>query len=113
MNLIIEFGIVAAFSLGNTFWEKKDFQQPYLLVEKSFYDDFYFKSLNSSRTNAVRINMANPQTALWEVGFGYRKKIDNGLLDVSIGHVSEHEVGAQDKRTESYDLVKISYRLEY
>ena len=113
MNLIIEFGITAALSIGNSPWSKKDFQTPYLMVEKSIYDDFYFKSYNSSRTQAVRLNMMNPKTALWEVSGGYRTRIDDGILDVSIGHQSEHEVGAFDKLTESYDFAKISYRLEY
>ena len=113
MNLIIEFGIMAAFSISNSPYGKKDFQQPYLLVEKSVYEDFYFRSLNSSRTQAIRLNQMNPQTALWEVDVGYKTEIDGGTLDVSVGHVSEHEVGALDRLTESHDQIKISYRLEY
>ena len=112
-NLIIEFGIMAAFSISNTPWNKKDFQTPYLLVEKSAYEDFYFRSFNSSRTQAVRLNQMNPQTALWDVSFGYKAEIDGGILDISIGHQSEHEVGKLDKLTESFDYAKISYRLEY
>lgn len=113
MNLILELGITASLSIGNSPWSKKDFQTPYLMVEKSIYDDFYFRSYNSSRTQAVKINMMNPKTALWEVNFGYKTKIENGLLDISIGHTSEHEVGAYDKLTESFDQIKVSYRLEY
>jgi len=113
MNLIIEFGIMAAFSLSNTPYEQKDFQQPYLMVEKSIYEDFYFKSVNSSRTQAISLNKMNPKTAQWEVDFGYKTQIDGGCLDVSFGHVSEHEVNGLDKLTESHDQVKISYRLEY
>ncbi len=83
------------------------------MVEKSIYEDFYFRSYNSSRTMAKRINQGNPKTALWEVSFGYKAEVDNGLLDISIGHQSEHEVGSKDRLTESYDYAKISYRLEY
>lgn len=113
MNLIIELGIMAAFNLGNTPFEKKDFQVPYLMIEKYIYDDFYFKSLNQSRTNAVKINMMNPKTMLWDVELGYKHKIENGLITFGVGHQSEHEVANKDKLTESFDYLKASIRFEY
>ena len=113
MSLILEVGLLAAFSLGNTPYEKKDFQVPYLLVEKSVYESFYFKSVNSSRTMFQALDTANPQTMLWTIETGYKAQIDNGLLRISIGHTSEHEVAKTDKFTESYNYINVSYRLEY
>lgn len=105
---------MAAFGIGNTPYDtKQDFQKPYLLIEKSVYESFYFKSLNSSRTMFQKIDSANPQTMLWNIEFGHYATIDNGKLKVAIGHTSEHEVAKVDKLTESYNYVTISYRLEY
>lgn len=113
-NLILELGLTAMFSIGNTHWpDKNDHQTPYLLIEKSVYESFYFKSLNSSRTKAQKIDCANPQTMLWTVEFGHKSELDGGLLKVAIGHTSEHEVSTQDKYTESYNYIAISYRMEY
>lgn len=113
-NLILEIGMLMAFSLGNTPWEpKRDFQKPYLMIEKSIYEDFYFKSLNSSRTEWARVDAANPKTMLWTVEFGYKTEIDNGIFKLGIGHTSEHEVNNVNKHTESYHYLNMSYRLEY
>lgn len=111
--MILEFGIIAALSVGNSPWSKKDFQQPYLLVEQNVNNEIYFRSFNSSRTMAKRLNQFDPQTALWDISAGYRKDISDGTLDVSLGHQSEHEVGKVDKLTESFDYIKASYRIEY
>ncbi len=114
MSLILEVGLLAAFSLGNTPWQPKhDFQIPYLLIEKSVYESFYFKSVNSSRTEWSTITAANPKTMLWTVETGYKAKVENGLLTIAMGHTSEHEVNAIDSKTESYNYVSIKYRMEY
>lgn len=110
MSLILEVGLIAAFGVSNTSFEnKQDFQTPYVLIERSISDDFYAQIYNSSRVQAVRLNMANPKTALWQVEAGWRS---NGLT-LALGHVSEHEVGSPDKNTNSNDYVKISFREEY
>lgn len=115
MSLILELGMLAAMNIGNTPYEmKKDFQKPYLMIEKSINESFYFKSLNSSRTEwSKKFDEANPKTMQWTVELGYKTQFDNGLLRLSIGHTSEHEVGKVDKLTESYNYANISYRLEY
>jgi hypothetical protein len=110
MGLILEVGLIAAFGVANTpFDNKSDYQTPYILVERSIYEDFYASVYNSSRTQAKRLNMADPKTALWQVEVGLRK---HGLT-LAFGHVSEHEVGSSDKLTQSNDYVKISIREEY
>lgn len=113
MNLILEVGILYAFSLGNTPFNKKDFQTPYLLIEKYITDDIYFKSYNTSRTQAVKLNTMNPKTALWDIAIGYKYEYENNIFKIEIGHQSEHEVGSADKLTESFDYIKASYRVEY
>lgn len=110
MGLILEVGLIAAFGVGNTpFENKQDFQTPYILVERSIYEDFYASVYNSSRTQAKRLNMADPKTATWQVEAGWRS---NGFT-LAAGHVSEHEVGATDKNTTSNDYIKVSFREEY
>lgn len=113
MGLILELGILAAFNLGNSPYEKKEFQQPYVLIEKSLSENYYFKVYNSSRTQRESPTNWNPQTGLWQVGAGYNFKVDNQIFKFEAGHISEHEVGSFDKNTESYDYAKISYRIEY
>lgn len=113
MNLIIEFGLMAALTVANSPHGKQSFQVPYLLVEKRVYEDFYFKSVNSSRTEMARLNHMNPKNMKWEIAFGYKTKFQDGVLDLSLGHISQHEVNAVDSLTESHDFIKVSYRLEY
>lgn len=113
MSLILELGVVAAFNLANTPYEKKDTQLPYLYVEKSITDNTYFSILNSSRTNATKLDRANPKTALWTVSGGYKFKVDNQVFNFELGHQSEHNVDSKDEFTESYNFVKLSYRVEY
>lgn len=108
MSLIVEAGIVAAFSLSSVQWQERDTQYPYLYVEKTVTENTFLSVLNSSRTNADKIDRFNPKTALWTVSGGFR--FDE--FTVEVGHQSEHEVNAFDKRTESYNFLKLKYRIE-
>lgn len=111
--MILEIGIIYSFGLSNTPFNKNDFQKPYLLIEKYIADNFYFKSYNTSRTQAVKLNTMNPKTALWDIAIGYKYEYENNIFRVELGHQSEHEIGAADKLTESFDYIKASYRVEY
>lgn len=107
--MILEVGIIAAFGLSNTpYLDKKDYQLPYLYVEKTIVDNVYLSSYNASRTNRTGDKM-NPQTMVWRVASGY--KFDNGMT-LEVGHESGHEVSNKDSLTESYNYVSVKYREE-
>lgn len=109
MSLILEIGMTAMLSLHNSPFKKDAYQFPYLLVEKSVYENFYIQLKNSSRTAIVSANMWNPRTTLWNTEIGYR---NNGWT-IAVGHQSEHELDKKDTNTESFDYVKVSYRIEF
>lgn len=118
-NLILEIGLTAMLSIANTPYRtpdggKKPAQFTYVLLEKRVADNFSIMFINSSRNDIRHGNEFNPQTTKWTVEAKYYTKIEeNSTLVFGVGHTSEHEVGAKDELTESYDFAKISYRLEF
>lgn len=112
MKVLIELGLTAMLGLANSPWEKKDYQLFYQKTEFRFDESYYVELKNSSRTSAVAIDNMNPQTAGWLIALGHRSgDIDTGVIDLSIGHQSEHEAGARDKLTESYHFISVKYSI--
>lgn len=110
-KLIVEAGIIMATVVGNSPYGRENFQQPYLLVQRNVYDNFYFKAYQTSRTNAKTSEYAmNPKTALWTVASGYTS--DSGIT-IEVGHQSEHNLNIPDKYTESYNYIELKIREEF
>lgn len=110
--MLLEIGFLAAFGVWNSPFGKQDFQTPYLMVEIPVYStensEIYTKILNSARTNAISLNYMNPKTGLYDVGIGYR----SGGFQIEMGHQSEHELGSRDVLSESFDYIKLSYKIK-
>jgi len=110
--LILDVGVVAMLGLGNTLWEKRDYQVPYMKVEAMSESGLAVGVDVSSRTAMVDVGNMNPQTARW--GVYAAKEWDR--LRVEAGHVSEHEVAdtpshVKGRPTESYNYVKVGYKV--
>jgi len=108
MNFI-ELGVLTALTLGNTPYPDKTTGWPKLTLHLEKSKLGYVEIINSARINPQAINRLNPITGLWQVEAGKNM----GRFHFSAGHQSEHEIGAKDKLTESFDYIDMRYRIEF
>jgi hypothetical protein len=105
---IIEATTILALGLSNSPFTAKPVW-PSLMVEHRPVPWAYIKQTSEARCEPASPIKWNPVTALWGIEGGVRFK----GATVGVGHVSEHGVSSRVPSTESYDYVKLTYRMEF
>lgn len=108
---ILEFSLLSFLATYNSPFPARPTLIPSMSVELRPTSFLYLKQTDSARCTPDSINIWHPISGLYQVELGIRLG-GQSQYQIGIGHRSEHGIDQVVSSTESFDYVRLDYKIE-